>query len=231
MHTPTVCICSCYVLWMWVIWHWPSGIFFSPSVLVWPILAFGNVQLFRFPNICVVVGGYANLCRTGPADTDCGYDTGPCFSVSPLPVVCLHRCRPQSFSPLWKLDPTQAKNAAYVHCQPLWICPSTSLRWHHDSSYSLFNLPNNYLHILLFSTDQTLMKCLTWTSEWLHYLCGSLQSGKQREVGESIFFFQVVCVSRWDGITAQNQGPTGECGVWGTYGETGCWWAAYTSFS
>lgn len=30
---------------------------FSPSVLVWPILAFGHIQLFRFPNICVVAGG------------------------------------------------------------------------------------------------------------------------------------------------------------------------------
>lgn len=201
--------------------------FFSPSVSVWPILAFGHIQLFRFLNICVVVGdmriSVARDLPTGTADM-----TLDPASVCPLPVVCLHQCQPQPFSPLWKLDPKKAKqNAAYVHCETLWICPSTSLRWHHDSSHSLLNLPNNYSHFLL---DQTLMKHLTWTSESLHYLCGSLQSGKQREVGESVFF-QVVCVSRWDGITAQNQGPTGECGVWGTYGQTGCWWAAYTSFS
>lgn len=60
--------------------------FFSPSVSIWPILAFGHVQLFHFPNICVVAGGYAKPCRTGPADTDCEYETGP------LSVVCIHRC-------------------------------------------------------------------------------------------------------------------------------------------
>lgn len=126
-----------------------------------------------------------------------------------------------------EVGPYKGKKCSICSLSDIMDLSLTSLRQHHDSSHSLLNLPNNYSHFLLFSTDQT----LTWTSEWLHYLCGSLQSGKQREVGESIFFFQVVCVSRWDGITAQNQGPTGECGVWGTYGQTGCWRAAYTSFS
>lgn len=71
--------------------------FFSPSVSIWPILAFGHVQLFHFPNICVVAGGYAKPCRTGPADTDCEYKTGP------RSVVHIHRRIILTYVEVWPL--------------------------------------------------------------------------------------------------------------------------------
>lgn len=209
----------------------PVGLFFSicaglTHFSLWPC------PTVSFPKHMCDGGGYANLCRTGPADTDCGYDTGPCFSVFPLPVVCLHRSWPQSFSPWWRLDHTKAKNAAYVHCQTLWICPSVS-----DgimTRLTFYLICQIIIHISFF-----FLLTRAWWSTWLgrqsdYTICVDHYSqGNKEKWGKASFsfFFQVVCVSRWDGITAQNQGPTGECGVWGTYGQTGCWWAAYTSFS
>lgn len=135
-----------------------------------------------------------------------------------------------SFSPLWRFDPTTAKeNALYVQCKTQWICPSMSLRYHHHSaSQSFLNLMNNY--------SLFLPSLLTrpWWGTWLGVTTLSVWIFTVRETkrrGKASFSFQVVCVSRWGGITAQNQGPTGECWVWGAYGQTGCWWAAYTSFS
>lgn len=44
-----------------------------------------------------------------------------------------------------------------------------------------------------------------------------------------LFFSGLCWQMRWYHCT--NQGPTGDRGVWGTYGQTGCWWAAYMSLS
>lgn len=46
------------------------------------------------------------------------------------------------------------------------------------------------IHFPSFITDQTLMRPLTRTSEWLRCLCGSLQPRKQRKEGKRHFLFK-----------------------------------------
>lgn len=78
-------------------------------------------------------------------------------------------------------------------------------------------------------------RLLTWWSDWVSFFSPLIIAhASKARIGHSEdkfkYFQSCPCwQTRWFHCT--EPGPTGDTGVWGTYGQTVCWWAAYMSLS
>lgn len=122
------------------------------------------------------------------------------------------------------------------YCVFALIWPPLLFSCHHGSAReSNLNLLYSWFWCL-FSVfaGQCLIGHLSQRTDWLHYLNCIITLASKGRIGQTEerlgFFPSGPCWQmRWYQCT--ETGPTGDHGVWGTYGQTGCWWAAYISLS